>query len=532
MARITFKESAWESSFDMIDFWQLLGFLIPKAGATNRGWDEGEFQTAKAIHGKQKTPVMTSLVFFGPEVLISLGGLLLLGLDMAKDLRRSLGAAVAYAATAGAIALLAVAPHAESGMSEFFSYEGLTVGFSLLILFGLTITVALSQEDETLKNHWGTYLALLLFATAGCLLLVKSRDFLYAFVSIELVSISSFILVAFERREMAMIEGALKYFLVGAFSAAIALYGISLYYSATGGTGFAALGRLDWAVSGEISLAPLALAGLLLALVSFGFKASIVPFHFWVPDAYQSAPTPITAYLSVVPKLASLAVLATLASTAWDGAQSLSRMAELKMVFAVLAVLTMTVGNLSAIHQTDLKRLLAYSSIAQAGYMMIGIVAATALGSAAILFYGFAYLFMNFGAFACVFWAAKRAGSYDLGSCDGLAARHLPFALTFTVFLLSLAGLPPMVGFVAKYLIFAGALAVHWAWWVALIGALNSVIGVYYYLRIVYRMFFIETAPSGRVFNAPILAMTILVLVLGTLVLGFYPKPLLALARF
>lgn len=471
---------------------------------------------------------METLVFFAPELILSLGALLLAGLDMGK-INRTTGAGLAYAFSILSVAGLLWARRAQA-LTPYFSMDGLTVGFSLLVLFGLVATIALSQEDESLINHWGTYLSLLLFATAGCLLLVKSRDFLYAFISIELISISSFILVSFNRREMSMIEGALKYFLVGAFSAAIGLYGISLYYLATGGTAFELLGRLDWgSMNGSLTLA--ALAGLVLILVSFGFKASVVPFHFWVADAYQSAPTPVTAYLSVVPKLAALGLLSILLTSAWNpSAPSLMALSELKTAIALLSVLTMTVGNFSALAQTDLKRLLAYSSIAQAGYMMIGVMAASSFGQSAILFYGFSYFFMNFGAFACAFWAAKRRGSYDITSCDGLALGHLPFALAFTVFLLSLAGLPPLVGFLAKYMVFTSALASNWSWAVALIGALNSVVSVYYYLRIAYRMFFVEEAPSAPLLQAPVLTMTILVLALGTVVLGIYPMPLLALA--
>ncbi|MBI4063935.1 MAG: NADH-quinone oxidoreductase subunit N [Elusimicrobia bacterium] len=480
---------------------------------------------------------MQILAYFFPEIWLATGALALLTIDFMKPKARRTMTAAAYLAVAGALICI-FCPWWEQGMGilpfvfDDFSLDGLTLGFTLLILTGTLVTIALAQEDETLKPNWGSFLGLLVLASLGCVLLVKARDFVYAFLAIELISISSFILVAFERRELAMIEGALKYFLVGAFSSAIALYGISLCYAATGTTGFGAIAQAA-AQAGD-ARHWLATTGLLLVLVSFGFKASIAPFHFWVPDAYQAAPTPFTAYLSVVPKLAALGVLVALTSATFGLGQAAIHAAGLTKILAVLAVLTMTVGNVSAIHQNDLKRLLAYSSIAQAGYMMIGILAATKLGGSAVLLYGFAYLLMNLGAFACVFWVAKQTDSYDITACDGLAVTHLPFALTFTAFLLSLAGIPPLVGFLGKYLVFASALDVGWAWPVAVAGVLNSVISVYYYLRIAYRMFFVENR-TGAAIAAPqgfsVLVLVIVLMLIGTISLGIYPKPLLALVQ-
>ncbi|MBI2070120.1 MAG: NADH-quinone oxidoreductase subunit N [Elusimicrobia bacterium] len=467
--------------------------------------------------------------FFAPEISVALAALGLLTLDFMAPNRRSLMNGVAYA---GLFLAALSAPFAFKSQpaSAFFGLDSLTAGFGLLVLVGTLVAVVMSQEDESLSRNWGSYLGLLMSASLGCLMLLKSRDFIFAFVAVELISISSFILVAFERRELALIEGALKYFLVGAFSSAIALYGISLYYTAAGTTEFSALGALSANKGAGVGV--LMTAGLLLVFVSFGFKASLAPFHFWVPDAYQSAPTPFTAYLSVVPKVATLGLLALLMTSDFGGGSVLTA-AALGPTLGVLACLTMTVGNVSAIAQNNMKRLLAYSSVAQAGYMLIGVLAASKLGSAGLVLYGFAYLFMNLGAFACVQWIEKSRGTVDITACDGLSLSRLPFALAFTAFLLSLAGIPPLVGFLAKYVVFASALEAHWVW-VAVVGVLNSVISVYYYLRIAYRMFFIEEPGGAEALDSRsgLLPVTIILLLAGTVLLGLYPKPLLALVNF
>ncbi|MBI4667600.1 MAG: hypothetical protein HY747_00175 [Elusimicrobia bacterium] len=414
--------------------------------------------------------------FFASEIALAGAALCLLTLDfMAARLRSAMTLLAAAAVTLAVVVL----PPSGAGQS-FFSAGSLTGGFSIIVLLGTLTALAFSREDPSIQKNWGSFLALLLLASAGCLLLLKSRDFIFAFIAIELISISSFILAAFERRELHQLEGALKYFLVGAFSSAIGLYGISLYYAGAGTTGFGALGRLFQA-DGAAIFDRLTLAGLMLVFVSFAF--------------------PVIKSLKITP------------------------------VFSALACLTMTVGNVSAIHQNDDKRLLAYSSIAQAGYMMLGILAATSLASGALLLYGCAYLFMNLGAFGCIQWVERRRGSTGIEACDGLALTNLPFALTFCAFLLSLAGIPPLVGFLGKYAVFAGVLEAGQFWWVAVVAGVNAVIGAYYYLRIVYRMFFVEKeagAPAAAA-GFSTLSLTIGILLLGTLAFGLYPKPLLAL---
>ncbi|MBI4369572.1 MAG: NADH-quinone oxidoreductase subunit N [Elusimicrobia bacterium] len=474
---------------------------------------------------------MDLVKLLGAEVILGAAGLILLTIDFCWPRRRALMTGVSYMAAIAALAVLVGALSHEAAASAFLSTDALTFGFSLLVILGTMITLALSQEDPTIDRHWGSYLALLLFASAGGLLLLKARDFVYVFLSLELISIASFILVAFDRKELWMIEGALKYFLVGAFSSAIGLYGISLIYAATGQTSFDALGLMGLSSARASSIGWIGLGGLLMVLVSFCFKASIAPFHFWVPDAYQAAPTPFTAYLSVVPKVVALGIFSVLLSFSASNMGPSIQAASLAPIIAVLACLTMTIGNLSAIHQTDLKRFLAYSSIAQAGYMLIGVLSASRLGGSSILVYGFGYLLMNFGAFAVVQWVARARGSYEISSMSGLAQTHFPMALAMACFLLSLAGIPPFIGFLGKYYVFASVIESQWAWWVAVVAVLNSVISVYYYLRIVYYMFFSD--PFGRTVSKEVsmalLSSTVFLLLAGTVAFGVYPRPLLRL---
>ena len=306
----------------------------------------------------------------------------------------------------------------------------------------------------------------------------------------------------------------MKYFLIGAFSSAVMIYGISLYYGAAGTTSLL--------VPTPVQPGTLLLA-VLLIFVGFGFKASVVPFHLWVPDAYEGAPTPVTAYLSVAPKVAALAAMLRVFM------RLLGPSLDMAAFFAYFAVLTMTVGNLTAIFQTNVKRLLAYSSIAQAGYMLIGFVAAESLGREALLLYALVYVFMNVGAFTVAIMVGNES-SYDLESFAGLASRNFGIALLMAFFLLSLAGIPPLAGFIAKFYLFAAAVRGKW-YWLAAAGLLNSVVSVFYYLRVVYWMFF-KPARDARPLKAGAhLYSGLVVAALGIIVIGFYPDPFIAAAK-
>ncbi|MGI9591947.1 MAG: NADH-quinone oxidoreductase subunit N, partial [Myxococcota bacterium] len=325
-------------------------------------------------------------------------------------------------------------------------------GFSALITGLLALAALLSCAlayhylDQLGINH-GEYYALVLLATAGMMLMVSAVDFLAVFVGLELMSIPIYVLAGFDRRKLRSNESAMKYFLIGSFASALLLYGVALLYGATGSTSFAAL-RMGF--DGDSALAVI---GVGLVIVGFAFKISSVPFHQWTPDVYEGAPAAVTAFMSVTVKAAAVAALLRVVGLAFGPLDD-----ALTNVVWVLAALTMVVGNLMAVIQDNVKRLLAYSSIAHAGYLLVGFVAGTPGGYAAVVFYLIAYTFMNLGAFAIVVTLAQRGRDCErIASFAGLARSRPGLAALMTLFMLSLTGIPPTVGFFAKFSLFSAA---------------------------------------------------------------------------
>ncbi|HRY30555.1 MAG TPA: NADH-quinone oxidoreductase subunit N [Elusimicrobiota bacterium] len=472
---------------------------------------------------------MGHLSALSPELFLTIAALGLLLADAVWPGRRKTSVAVAIGAVLAAAVLLfkcggdgvVLGMMAADGMGRFFKLI-LLGGMALVLWMSLDYRAFRSssadREETVSETAWGTYAALLLLATVGLLLLVSAVDFLLIVVALELIGVTSFILTGFLRHDRRSNEAAIKYFLVGAFSSALMIYGVSLLYGITGSTAIRAVLEADLGVASRFPL----IAAVLFILVGFGFKLAMVPFHMWVPDAYEGAPTPITAFLSVAPKAAAAGILVrTFAAHGELGLSSL---------LAVLAAVTMTVGNLAALRQSNVKRLLAYSSIAQMGYVLVGFVAAGKLGILSVLVYSAAYLVMNLGAFACVIAVSNDAGMDDLMGFSGLSRRSLPLALATTVFMLSLTGIPPMVGFVGKFSVFAAAVAEGWVW-LAVVGVINSVISLYYYFGIVHRMFFVDSERPLRISVAASLVGCISVTLLGTLAAGLFPGPLLEWVR-
>ncbi|MBI4054595.1 MAG: NADH-quinone oxidoreductase subunit N [Elusimicrobia bacterium] len=461
---------------------------------------------------------MKNLLLLTPELLLAVLALGLLVWDMLQktsSARLTLWLGVA----ALTLTLLAIVPQLSQklqGVGSLWVSDPLGNFFKILILLATLWTLLLSMEDRSIPGgQMGLYAATLSLAALGMMLLVSATDLLLVFLSLELVSICSFILSGFNRSDPASSEGAMKYFLIGAFSSAMTLFGISLFYGATGTTLLTAMAPTS---------NPLLLFSLLFMLVGFGFKVSMVPFHFWVPDAYQGAPTPITAFLSIAPKAATLGLLLRIFTILLPHTAL-----SLTMLFQVLAIATMTVGNLSAIFQTNMKRLLAYSSIAQAGYMLIGFVTSDPLGQEGVLLYAFTYMAMNLGAFAVAMVLAHASlpaeqDPYHLRTYDGLAQRSLGLSLLLTLFLLSLAGIPPTGGFIAKFYVFGAAIRSGF-YALAVAGILNSVIAAYYYLRITYRMFFVSPARETPIPVGNYLATTVAFAAALTLAIGLYPSP-------
>ncbi|MBK8574868.1 MAG: NADH-quinone oxidoreductase subunit N [Elusimicrobia bacterium] len=298
---------------------------------------------------------------------------------------------------------------------------------------------------------------------------MSATDFLMILIAIELISLSSFVLTGFCLDDQRSSEAALKYFVVGAFSTGIMVFGMSILYGVTGGTSLVSLTGEGAALFPVLPLA----GALFFILAGFGFKLALVPFHMWAPDVYEGAPTPITAFLSVAPKAAAFGMMIRFFQNHGG--------LHVTVLLAVLSALTMTVGNLAALRQTNVKRLLAYSSVAQMGYVMMGIVAGGSIGIQSVLVYLAAYLFMNLGAFSSVIAVGEDARTESIEGFSGLASRSLPLALMTTVFLLSLTGIPPLVGFIGKFSLFSATLQTQGLVWLAVVGAVNSVISLAYY---------------------------------------------------
>ena len=358
--------------------------------------------------------------------------------------------------------------------------------FKIIILVSAIFMLMMSRDYKPLEdNKIGEYTSLVTLVTLGMMLMAGASDLLMLFLSIEFVSITFFILVGFLRKDMKSGEGAVKYFLLGAFSSAVFVYGASFLVGITGASSFPSIQK--YIVSNGIS--PLFVIGLIFMLVGFGFKIALVPFHMWAPDAYEGAPTPVTAFLSVASKTAGVAVLVrTFLAIFPDNA-------DVYFIMAVLSAITMTVGNLVAITQNNVKRLLAYSGIAHVGYIMMGFVAYSFLGVQSVLIYTLAYLFTNMGAFAFAIAIYNKTGSDDIRDYAGLAATSPGLSFVFFIFLLSLAGVPPTAGFLGKLLVLGAAIDSGYTW-LAVIGVLNSVVALYFYARIAYYMYFAKEVKS------------------------------------
>jgi NADH-quinone oxidoreductase subunit N len=428
------------------------------------------------------TPAMLSAIL--PQLLL----LLLAGVILVADAiwrprqRRNLGWL-----TFGGLAAILVASlvFGRPGSEEPLIFGGMlrhdwpAFSFNVLFLFAAAVTALLSIGLQGVGDR-GEYYSLLTVTTLGMSLMAGAADLIMLYLAIETTSIPLYVLAGFIKSDDKSAESGLKYFLFGALTSTVMLYGFSLLY---GFTGESNLYRLAHAL-GAGGLSPWVLgASALLVLVGFGFKVSGVPFHFWSPDVYEGAPTPITAFISTASKAAGFAVLVRVMLAVFPAIE-----AYWSVILAAMAVATMTLGNLLAIVQANIKRLLAYSSIAHAGYAMIGLVALSQLGTASLVFYLAAYVVTNLAAFGVVILVARSAGSELIADYAGLSRRAPGLALGLLVAFLSLAGMPPFAGFVAKVYVFAAAVQSGWIW-LAFAGVLNAIIGLYYYLivlKVVY----------------------------------------------
>jgi len=465
------------------------------------------------------------------EVILLAGGLTLALVGAIKELRPR-----AFAWSAAAICVVA-GVNASAGwwwlpfepgqlpswVTASIAADAFAIFFAIFAsLAGLVVCLSAGEYLERREiAHAGEFFGLLLLALFAVCLLAAAADLVTLYLGIEFLGISAYALAGFAKRDPRSSEAGIKYFLVGAVSSAIMLYGMSLLYGITRATSLTAIGEYLLGVGGD----PTAMGAAMLVLVGLGFKVALVPFHMWCPDAYEGAPTPITAFLSVAPKAGGFAALVrvfllALPGLAWGP------------ILAALAGLTMTVGNLLAIPQSNIKRMLAYSSIAQAGYIIIGLSVAplSSFGVPGVLFYLMAYLFMNLGAFAAVVAVSNSTGSDEVSDYAGLMRRSPFLASALVIFFLSLAGIPPLAGFLGKLLVFGAAIEAHY-YTLAVVGVLNSVVSIYYYFNVV-RMMFMRPAGGGEpIVVERALYLAVVLALVGTFALGLFPHAVIGLAQ-
>ena len=418
-----------------------------------------------------------------------------------------------------------------NGLPEITAFQGsLTIdGFAIFfnwIFLVSTLIIALVSYKylEIEGEHHGEYYALLLFAQAGMFFLAAGTDLVTLFIGLETMAISFYVMVGFLREQKRSNEAAMKYLLLGAFSSGLLVYGFSVLYGISGST---KLTEITSAVAARQSWDPIVFLAMATIAAGLLFKIAAAPFHMWAPDTYEGAPTTVTAYLSVASKAASFAFLVRLfqfgplapAREMWEP------------IFVVIAVLTMTIGNLAAITQSNVKRLLAYSSVSHAGYILLGLIAGNATGIKGVSVYILVYTMMNLGAFLVLIALRRRdIVGEDLEDMAGLMHRSPGYAVLMLIFLLSLAGIPPTAGFIGKYYIFLSLIeAQHYT--LAVIAVLYVAVAIYYYFRIVRSMFLADETEKGPLASSVGLRFALGVTGVLTLLIGVYPEPFLRLAQ-
>ncbi len=459
---------------------------------------------------------LDSLRYFVPETCLLAGAFLLIVLDFFVQNKKLL-AGFALVVLAVTFALAFPAGPARTLFFDFFTLDPFAHFFRLLALGVVAVWILLSLGYTALdKQYSGEYYTLALFMAFGLILMAASVNLLMIFLSIEFVSILSYLLAGFEKKNLRSKEASVKYLLFGSVASGLMLYGISLLFGATGSL---ELSAIPAKLSPETSFFTLALTGCMLFITGIGFKISMAPFHLWAPDVYEGAPTPVTAFLTVGPKALGFAVLLRVLAGAFQWFHF-----EWSHILVVLSILTMTIGNVSAIAQNNVKRLLAYSSIGQAGYILMGVAVSSQMGLNAVLFYLLSYAFTNLGAFAVAAAVGTSTQSYELESYRGLSKRSPVLAACMVIFLLSLAGIPPLAGFFGKFYVFSGAIESRY-YVLVISAAINSAVAAFYYFKVVRQMYLVKDEDTTPITYALPMRLTVYFLVAGTLVMGLIPSP-------
>ncbi len=472
-------------------------------------------------------PPVISFQAIGPVLILSVTALVLLVIDLLPPRHRKehLGVVGLAGVVLSLVASLYLWGADEQAFKGMVILDGFAIFFNLVIGFAVGLVLLFSLDYVRRQGaESGEFYILVLLSAVGMTLMASAGDLIIVFLGLETMSLALYVLAGTFKSRIESAEASMKYFLLGAFASGFFLYGIALIFGAAGSTN---LDRIGAALAGGAGRDPLLLVGFGLLVVGFGFKISSVPFHMWASDVYQGAPTSITTLIATGSKAAAFAALLRVLLSALRPAQ-----ADWALLLWGLAVLSMTVGNVVAIAQQNVKRMLAYSSIAHVGYILVGVVAGGSLGNASVLFYLLVYTFTTAGAFGVILLLERNGReAVEVGDLAGLASRHPLMALVLTIFLLSLVGIPPTAGFVGKFYLFGAAVRAGYIW-LAVIGVLNSAIAAYYYLRIVVVMYMRE--PEGSPTEvAPSLAGTLALFVAlcGVIWLGVMPAPYLDLAQ-
>ncbi len=462
-----------------------------------------------------------------PEIILALGAMVVLVADIyvpreSRGVVTWLSVAVIAATVVGVLAV--GDPHVTISRG-LLSIDAFGVFFKLIFLGSAALTLLMSGPYLTIEGTpAGAYCFLVLSATLGMMIMASGIELVTIFIGLETMAVAFYILAGYLKPSERSNEAAVKYFLLGAFSLGILLYGMSLLYGLTGTTNLHAIATA--VADPEGANRQLLLLAVVLMAAGVGFKIAAVPFHMWAPDVYEGAPTPITAFLSVGSKAAAFAMLLRIFV---EGLPAMS--VDWRLLFEALAILTMTVGNVAAITQSNIKRMLAYSSIAQAGYVLIGVVAGTSRGIAATMIYLLVYGLMQMGAFAVIVMLRRRDAIGDeLKDFNGLYFRHPVAAFAMLIFMLSLGGIPPTAGFMGKLWLFGAAIDAGYVR-LAVIGVLNSALSLYYYIRVVVYMWLKNEPVGSEPRLSPALALTLAITLAGTLILGVYPRPLFEIAE-
>ena len=475
--------------------------------------------------------------FATPEVIVVITALIVMAVDLLALRRSAIATRFSVAAALGSLGCLAaigqiIAAHAQGNLLDGTLIASPLTHLLQIALLAMTILTLLVAASSTFTPHVGEFVLLILAATAGMMFLVSTQDLLVIFISLELLSLSLYILAAFNKQSLRSWEAAIKYFLFGGMSAAFLLFGFSLLYGISYSTGI----RQIAAAIHTSGLTPLVVIAIVTTAIGLGFKVAAAPFHFWAPDVYQGAPTPSAAFIASASKVASFFVFYQLAVVGFAGVEGSAALPHPVRgwipVIAIIAAASMLLGNLVAIRQSSLRRLLAYSTVAHAGYMLLGILAHTQQSLSALLYYVITYALTTIGAFAVVGVVEDQRGSDDFTQFNGLSRQAPVLSFCLAIFMLSLAGIPPLAGFFGKFYLFSAALRTDTAplslLWLVVLAIAMSAVSLYYYLRVLKTMYVTPLPPGTVLVRSPFVGQLVaVILAVAVLVFGCAPNLLL-----